>query len=444
MGKPNIILQKVTDDSLVLSLNGQVQEIGNQLTELKELLEKQQIQNIQYGDKIYNIEHINQANFDVVVGKKAFNEHLTKTLIEVIQPNSLPAQRFLEQAAKIANWESQVRISNKAKEIIAYSFVGVIGIQLSKLMAIGKEDFSEAKQRKYIQKCLFIGKKCLDLVSYAMLSKLWDARNQSDLVFAEGQTAVLEKFFDNSFEQSFMERFELIQVLCQLFSQQELAFPLPEIADIVPYLENDGKLHEICLAFKKLNVTLDKAQYNLLDCHTAERQLATFFKYFHFLANYKMASIKSIAYDQMRNASPHYLHHYSDLGVDSKANIDAEKIAYTQDVVHTDDVLLYQGQVYKKYPNLFPFVIDYNALTFEHGSKICFYHAANIYDNSLEYLFLEDSSVVNIEYKGILKNEADLPELLMNDANRKVLKLDNVYNVFLQARNTILGLPLDF
>jgi hypothetical protein len=113
-----------------------MREIQNQLFELKGLLQNLKVQNIQYADKIYNIEHINEANFGFVTGKKAFNEALTKALIEAMQEDCLPASKFLSRVQEIPNWEKESRISDKAKEIIAYSFVGVIGIQLSKLMAI--------------------------------------------------------------------------------------------------------------------------------------------------------------------------------------------------------------------------------------------------------------------------------------------------------------------
>ncbi|MBK7408118.1 MAG: hypothetical protein IPJ40_08675 [Saprospirales bacterium] len=175
-GSQHIVIQNVTDSTLTLQVNGEVREIQNQLAELKALLECQNAQKVQYAEKIYNIEHIDEANFGFLTGKKAFNELLTRELIRAIQPNCTSAQRFLEKVAHIPDWESQTRISDKAKEIIAYSFVGVIGKQLSKLMAIGKEDFSEAKQRKYLEKCIDIVKRSLDLVCFALLSRLWDAQ----------------------------------------------------------------------------------------------------------------------------------------------------------------------------------------------------------------------------------------------------------------------------
>jgi hypothetical protein len=445
-GNQNIVIQDVTDSTITLNVNGEVREIHNQLAELKALLLEHKAQKVQYAEKIYNIEHINEANFGFVTGKKAFNEALTKQLIEAIQPHSLPAQKFLEKVAAIPNWENQLRISDKAKEIIAYSFVGVIGIQLSKLMAIGKEDFSEAKQRKYIEKCLHIAKRSLDLVCFALISKWWDEQKLLPRHISEAQKKVLTRCFDDAFEPSIEEQFLLLQVLHEIFSKAEnaLAFPFPDWLDAAGCLHEGSTFHQTCQHLQSLQEKLDKAQYDLLDCFEAENQLAAFFKTFHFLVNYRMASIKHIGYRQSRNAIPHYLHRYAALGIDSKANVDAEKINYTPRTVHTDAVLLYRGDNYQDNINLFPFVIDFNALTFEHGSKICFYRSQEITDGSLEYLFLEDNSTLNLESKGILKADTDYNELMLSNDNRKILNLDSVVEQFREARRCLLGDALNF
>jgi len=437
----NVVIQGVSESTLTLNVNGEVREIHNQLAELKGLLQTLKVQNVQYADKIYNIEHIDEANFGFVTGKKAFNESLTKQLIEAIKPYSVPAQRFLEKVTAIPGWENQLHISDKAKEIIAYSFVGVIGIQLSKLMAIGKEDFSEAKQRKYIEKCIQIAKRSLDLVCFTLVSKLWDAQKQKPRPFSEAQRTVLARRFDGAFEPSVDEQFRLLQVLHEIFSAKTdaLAFPMPELGEFAADLTEGSAFHQICQALQALNEKLDKSQYDLLDCFEAETQLAAFFRYFHFLVNYRMASIKHIGYRHIRNADAHYLHHYAALGIDSKANVDAEKINYTPQTVDTDAVLLYRGDNYAENINLFPFVIDYNALTLEQGSKVCFYHCKEISDGSIEYLFLEDNSTIDIARKGLLKPDTDYNELMMNRDNQKILSLDSVVDQFREARRCLLG-----
>ena len=376
--------------------------------------------------------------------KRAFNEQLTKALIEAIAPHCIPGRKFSERVAVIPNWEQQERISSKAKEIIAYSFVGVIGIQLSKLMAIGKESFSEDKQRKYIQKCLEIVKRSLDLVNFALLSGLWDTQQDSPCEISDLQNTVLSRRLDSTFGQSIMEQFELLQALHGILASNQRAFPVSELAGFKKHLQIDSDFHKVFQAFESLNQRLDKDEYSLVDCFDAETQLAAFFQHFAFLVNYSMVSIKQIGYQQIRNATPSYLHRYAALGIDNKANVDAEKINYSQETSHTDAILLYKGDHYKDSINLFPFVIDYNALTFEHGAKICFYANKNLEDDSLDYLFLEDNSTVNIEMKDILTPDTDFNTLMMDNEKRTILNLDNVVAGFREARRSILKEEVNF
>jgi len=423
-----------------------VREIHNQLADLKALLQNLKAPTVQYADKIYNIEQINEANFGFVTGKKSFNEALTKQLIEAIKPYAAPARIFLGKVANIPNWETQLRISDKAKEIIAYSFVGVIGIQLNKLMAIGKEDFSEAKQQKYILKCVYVAKISLDLVCFALISKLWDAQKQKPRHLSDAQKEVLTRRFDDGFGSSIGEQLQLLRVLFEVFSRAEngLTLPLPELEGAAEWLQEGSDFHQTCQGLQSLHEKLDRSQFDLLDCHEAGTKLAAFFKYFHFLVNYHMASIKSISFEQIRNANPRYLHRYIALGIDSKANVNAEKVLYINHAVSPQSVLIYRGDNYENHIDLFPFVIDYNTLTFEHDSKICFYLSQDINDGSLEYLFLEDNSIVNLKSEGIMKPDTDLNELMMNNKHRKTLNLRSVVEQFWEARRCILGDELNF
>ena len=392
---------------------------------------------VHIGDKNTTIIIQKDAN-DKKLQKKAFNEQLTKTLTEAIAPHCIPGQKLLKYVSSKPGWENQENISSKAKEIIAYSFVGVIGIQLSKLMAIGKEAFSETKQRKYIKKCLQIVKISLDLVNFSLLSGLWDTQQQSACEISEHQSEILSHRFDNAFEQSIEEQFALLQVLHQVLIANKRVFPLTELENFTTQLQTDSDFHQLCQKLQALNHRWDKDQCTLPDCFEAETQLGSFLQNFAFLVKYRMVSIKQIGYQQTRNAQPNYLHRYIALGIDSKANIDAEKINYSRETTHTDAVLIYKGDNYQDNINLYPFVIDYNALTFEHGSKICYYTSKTMEDDSLEYLFLEDNSSINIETEDILIPGADLNTLMKDKEKRETLNLNNVIAGFKEARKSIL------
>jgi hypothetical protein len=176
----------------------------------------------------------------------------------------------------------------------------------------------------------------------------------------------------------------------------------------------------------------------VLTCFEAEKQLAIILEKLIFFVNYKMISMKDITYTKMRNSVPNYLHNYAALGIDSKNNINAEKVNYVEEPINTDAILLFTSK-YQESLNLFPFIIDFNALTFESGSKICFYGYQDIQDGSLNYRFLEDNSLKNITFQETLKPESDINDLMMDIEKRKQLKLDAVFLQFKDAKETISG-----
>jgi hypothetical protein len=389
----------------------------------------------QFAWELFAKEEAKGWKLDEVLEKSyVFNELLTKKVIEAVQKYSNPAKKFLERANTIPNWESQKQISDKAKEVIAYSFVGVIGIQFSKLMAIGKEEFSESKQRKYTEKCIFLVRRSIDLVNFTLTSKLWDIQKSQTINIADEQKKILQTFFENSFEADLPTQMRLLQTLQKIFTQNKLVIPYSAEANFGDWLKPDHAFFQTCQALQKL------AQRELAnDYAEAERLTAIFFEYFDFLANYKMASIKSIGYKHPRNEEARYLHRYTALGMDSKANVDAEKFNVIAQTAPTESVLLYKGEHYGESINLFPFVIDYNALTFESGAKICFYRGVDVSDGSLDYVFLEDGSVQNISKKEILEKGENLSEILGDKEKAKVLNLDYVVQQFQEAQQVITG-----
>ncbi len=64
----NIVIQNVTDSTITLNVNGEKQEIGNNLSELKAFLEKHG-KSLQIGEKIYNIGEIGQAQFTTIINQ---------------------------------------------------------------------------------------------------------------------------------------------------------------------------------------------------------------------------------------------------------------------------------------------------------------------------------------------------------------------------------------
>jgi len=431
-GNQNITIQGVTESTITLNVNGESKEIINKLDAFEQLLKEVQVQTFQAADKIYNINSINEANFGFVTGGKPFNQQLIKTLIEAIQDQSADAQRFMEHAKQIENWEKQVRCLNQANDIIIRSFVGIIGIEINTLISIEKQGYTaETKQQKYIQQSLSIVKRSLDLVIFAFLSKLWDIQKEKAYQLTEDQKKTISHFFTNIFESSIVDQIQLFKTLLNLFQQHLLELPLPELAGFNKQLEEESEFFKTCQYLQTLNENFDQAQFNLLDCFEVETQLGIFLTHFRFLVNYEMASIKNIGYKEIRNDRPHYIHKYNEINIDSKAQEDTEKENDTSWPVNSDAVLLYKGKDYSKNINLFPFVLDYNVLNGvkgtkdSKGAKIYFFCSNHISEDSLEYRHVGTNDEIYIEHT---KNK-DGPKSIM----------DMVVIQFYNAKESILG-----
>lgn len=434
----NILIQSINDTSLVLNINGEIREIRNQLEELKSILGEQKVQTIQYAEKIYNIEHINEANFGIVTGKKAFNEYLTKEVLESIQIHKPRVQEFLKRASSAPNWQQQERIRKTAQDIICSHFVGVVGFQLDILRVIGKEELSEQKQRRYIAQCIHVGKTILDLVSFALLSNLWNVCRDSPVKSTNSQKEGIKKKLYNFYGPSIEDQFDFLQSLYHMYSENKIAFPISELETFDTHLQDESALFKSCKQLHQLNNALDSNKYNLLDCFSAEKELTTLLKSFSFLVNYQMASIKQIGYRQPRNTEPRYIHHYDILS--GKSDMTAERINYTKDTVPTNSVIIYKGNNYQNNINLFPFIIDYNALNLERKTKICFFSHNELDDDDIFiYQVLKDQSQVDIKFKGIITENTDYSEIMSNLETVKALNMDSAITSLKQARNKILG-----
>ena len=433
-GNNNIVVQG-TEGPVQLSINQD--DIKSMFAELKTLLQQAKVQEFQIADKIYNIENINEATFGFLTGNTKFNETLTKRLIDALKPHDKRAKSI---AKKIDTMGASM--ISKVQDFLTGVFVGVIGGQLFTLFGIGKQTSTETSQRDYVEKCIFITNRSFDLINFALLSELWEFMKRKGLKLDDEQKEVLRDRFESSLECTLPEQFELLKVLYEIYSKNDLVFPIPEIGSDKKYkgifqqqMEDKSDLHEVCLRFQKLVEKRKLAGYDILDCYEAETQLASLLGHFYFLINYNMISIKRIDYRQIRNLEPYYLHNYAYLGL--KEN--SEKVNYTPDTAHTHTVLLYRGDNYKVSINLFPFVIDYNTLAVEDGTNICFFNSMELVGNGLSFICLEDESLTTIVKKGAGQHSENMSDFLNDPENRKSFNLDCVAEQFKAAQDCILG-----
>ena len=375
--------------------------------------------------------------------KNTFNEILTKRLVDAISPFNKKANDFLMTNS---DWETNANLIPTVKRIIISGYVGVLGIQLRKLMSIGEEDYSESKMKRYLENCLLTSKRALQLIFYALLSKLWDTLPGDNVKLTQDETNALVRFFKNAAEETLTSLTDLLKTMCDIYSAGNLELPIAQLKDLQPKLQPASSFMDAVAKLNAIGEVLKKPGYTIADCTEAERNLTIVLENLGFLAEYKMVSIKDINYNQQRNDKEGlYLHNYILLEGDSQANnTNQDKIRKENSPVISYAVLLFKDN-YRQNINMAPFIIDYNGLAGTGGSKICFYSFCNTYDDrSLNYNFIEDNSIVTIKKSRNPKPDDNdtqaINKWLANPENRKDMNFDNVFNLFNEAKSTLAGL----
>ncbi len=444
----NVVIENVSPDSMKINVNGEVREIRNGLDELKALLQNLNLENFKSGDKIYNIGSITNAVFSAEVGKKTFNMYLCRKLTEALREYNPDVKNFLENKIKEkdkADWETQRTYFIKASQFIISSYVGVLGILLQKLISSGMAAFASGNTKDYLEVCIATTKRTLQLICYSFISKLWDHKKENKFDLTRSQQNDLDSFFTTDIEMSIADHVNLLKTLAAIFEEQKIAYPFPELNKDL--LNNDSAFIKASKALKEINTKLDNGQFTLATAFEAEQELTTFLSAVNFLAGYKMVLVKNISYEEVRNSDPRYLHAYTFLGEDSD-KLYSSKYKYDNKPICSDGVFIFKTR-YQDGLNLFPFIIDYNALVDEQEVKICFYNCAEdskkriIYsDISKISTGINDTSLEQVNYNDEVENDMkdnDITRIKINSAKYKEMKLHVLYKIYQQAKEELLA-----
>ncbi|REG83391.1 hypothetical protein [Algoriphagus antarcticus] len=384
-----------------------------------------------------------KATKELEIIKNTFNEELTGRLLKAISTHNRKVGDFLTANS---DWAANEDLIKTAKRIIINGYVGVIGGQIRKLMSIGAEDFSESKMMRYLENCQITAKRCLQLICYALISKLWDHQLAEKIKFSRAQMDVFIKFFRNAAEEDIPAFAELLRNLLEVYSVNKLDFLISESMDLLPKLQEGSEFLSACEKLNESSQLLKNSTFQMNDCLAAEKNVAIVLENLSFLAEYRMISINEIDYNQQRNDNEGlYLHNYTLLVGENLANNDSQSnVRRESSPVISHAVIIFKDN-YRENINLDPFIIDFNGLKLDGGSKICFYSHANTYDDlNLNYSFIEDNSKVIIKKSSNPKpSDSSLNTLntwLSKKDNRIDMNFDKVYSLFFEAKKTLTGI----
>ncbi len=439
----NVLIKEVNNDTMTVVINGEEQTINYQLPDLQKLMEHQNVTNITYENKVYNIGHINEANFGMITSNKVFNCILTKELILLLKEHK-KAESFLNSlcAEDKDDWEVKRQPLKEAQGILEESFVWVIGWQLRRLFSIGndKDKKMETKISEYINHCFSTYRIALQLINYLFISKLWDEKNRNRNI--DTDKASLKNFFCCNRPLKLAELRRLLQALLEIYRDNELEYPVEKeyLGDISEYIEPGSKFNTACSELEKLeNMDMGNETYGLGHCHTAEMSLTAILSGFKFFTCYQLVTLKRIEYESARNSAARYIKDLNILEKKEAQNL-LRYLKYDNTPTQTYSVFFRNKN---KSINLFPFLLDYNALTNENDSQIFLYECMEN-ESELSYFSLQSESEEIINYSATSTESMEVRSEEQKNEVQRNIRLDLVVKQFEEAMNTILGTNFNF
>ena len=362
---------------------------------------------------------------------KVFNSTMVKSLM-VFLSNKPAIEAFFKTIPEDAldHWESKDTHLNEAQRVLEGSFAWVIGWQLRRLFAIAKEDKGiERKIKDYIHHCFITYRVSLQLVNFLLLSALWDHKKKRPDI--NTNLRCIQDFFGTR-PLTHKELRQLLSKLCELFCDYELSFPLDELTkvQVAEYTNLESSFNKAC---KDMENILDLKDYGLGHCDTAEVSLAAILQAFPFFNTYKLVTIKRVEYEASRNKDPRFIKDFSVL--EKKEASPLQRILKYDDKPSLTYALLFLNS--KSSTNLFPFLMDYNALTNEPDFQIYLYECREGL-NGIRYFSIKNEREETI-YLGDAK--AEVFEIQSEEQKKdleKNMRMNLAIRQFEDAMNTLL------
>ncbi|MDR1224954.1 MAG: hypothetical protein LBL07_19055 [Tannerella sp.] len=383
------------------------QEFSTDLEKFKE--ETKDYLFFKYKGYSHSIDDLTEDDFNYFTKRIKANRILISNLLNAIKNtcSKWDSKGIYGRIEHNENWIINDTILRDGQDFIKQNFLGIITPYINSLFAIEKNEdkqLSEQKQiESYIYVCRTIIKTVIDLSVNVLLAYLLE----ENIHIKDGDKLKIKEHFETeskSTEQQIVFAYRFMNILS--LSEKADSNLLQELLNLKDYFSESGILSVLWKEIDKLH----EYDINRFDNYRAEKILTEFLTYFAFLANYNLTSIQGIEYHNIKECKPKYIQHYSSIDFSQGGKINHKA---TENVTFTHAVFLQNRTDEEQRLNLFPFVIDRNALKNERKTAIAFFNYQNIYaDNPyLEYDILGFQSDKN--NPGLMKYEE------ITDANSK-------------------------
>lgn len=384
---------------------------------------------------------LDRLEADSFAENKRPETYLTRKLIFLLKDKEYPKKFLTRLSPKDPeNWDNGIKpddLDSAQKLLMDYCFVWVIGSQLRRLFAIGKDPNTnqQKKIQDYIKQCKRTYRVSLQLINFLFLSKLWDEKILNPGINTD--YGPIHEFFSGQSPLELAELRALFTTLIQVFQENELEFPLgmDELGNIDRFKQDDSAFTLTCLEIEKLEqVEKNGNQYSAWHYQTAFTALTDMLTEFRFFANYKLITLKKVEYEEARNSTARYI---KDFNVLEKKEENKQNRVLKYDMKPSPGYsVLFQNN--KRVVNLFPFLIDYNALANENDFQIYFFECM-VGESELVFFSINSEKEESLKYRGKITETRVINSDEEKNAFQKEIQLDLVFKQMEAARNTILG-----
>lgn len=320
-------------------------------------------------------------------------------------------------------WDPRKFDVREVKNAIINSLPSPIAEQVRKLLVTEDEPLASERLRFLINTYSVMA----DLLLFIMFSQLWEALVQDKVPVLEDHLKErVSAFFllDHRDRQAY-DVIPLIRIIHDKLKAHEVPLFVNEMSHLADLM--DERESEFFGAY--LNITGIKGKYKDLaaldelddrdiqqDCQKAEASLCIIFKELGFCARYKFATIKNIYINKKKNQPAVYQH--------KMVKLDYVLVGFTdkmedfENFTDSNSVVIYkiENKSLSAF-NLYPFVIDMNALISEKLSKIYFFYN---YDKSATAATCTYNFIKNINEKKDRLQIPALPNFLRTKTDLKI------------------------
>lgn len=330
--------------------------------------------------------------------KSEINSTLVDTTVKALKSGEVVLQ-LVDKIKELRRRGDKKRKPTDAekKDAIVRSFLAPISVHIRALFT---ETYSQQYDENRLKQLVITYRETMKLMAFTLLSDLWDKAHQRQLAaqnalqLSDNQRLQIEAFFNlNEHTHSSFDYFQLVNALLQIGNQNKVEFYIDAFEKYKNGWATNEKLNTAHEHFQLMQTVLDDDVSSRLIqpyCIATEYELTNVLCELNYLVHYKMAVVKNIEVQQIKNLPPASFKHII-VELDNNYNDVGEKDRSQELDKPTDmeSVLIYKNIISDNL-NLSPFVLDENALIREYNSKVYFF--SHLSDKGLHFYWIENES----------------------------------------------------